>query len=255
MHDVFKSIEAVSQKSNINTDLPYNLNDNPKANLAIWQNLGITWEDPGVPISYRINEYGYRGNQFANVDWNNVGICIGDSQMFGTGLAESHTIPGYLSASTGIEFVNFGECNSSNTFMSEQSVVLALAGIKPKAVVVLTTSMYRTSWGVGGDRTHLNAWCLDTDNDLKFFNHWADNYNRVRYQSILAFNTIKSNWPNTPLAMLTYDGEIERHYNMEHIPRTIITNYARDGKHHSHITSKVIADKFLERLLQQNFNS
>lgn len=125
----FSSITSETQKHAAGTNLPYNLNDNPRDNEQQWNHLKRTWDDPGAPISYGINSNGYRSPEFNTLDWDSSIVCIGDSMMFGTGNAECHTIPYVLSSMIGIPCINLGECNSSNLFMAETCLRLRELGI------------------------------------------------------------------------------------------------------------------------------
>lgn len=245
-------IKSESQRHAAGTELPYNLNDNLVSNQREWAALDETWIDPGEPITYRINSHGYRAVEFNTVDWKNSVICIGDSAMFGTGVAQCHTIPYQLEKLIGLHCINLGECNASNLLMAENSIRLRQIGIKPKAVVVLLTTLYRTTWTTERKRVNMNPWTSGSNDELDYFAQWCMDEGRVRHQSVQALATIQLAWEHVPLAVLCYTDDTATACDAESIdwtsPDWIVTDRARDGRHSGPNTNSNFAKIFATML-------
>lgn len=243
----FDRITATTQSHAFNTCLPYNLNDNPERNRREWASLGRTWYDPGIPISYGINSHGYRTSELATIAWDDAVVCFGDSLMFGTGVAECHTIPSLLGETLGMGYVNLGECNASNLLMAENSVALRGMGIKPRAVVVLLTNIARTTWTTPEGRINLNAWNMQTDDQRKYFMRWVFDEDRVKHQTMHAIETMRVVWRDVPLAFLCWSQDTASAFDLERISWSM-DDLARDARHPGPKTNKVFANRFAEML-------
>lgn len=243
----FDRITATTQQHAFNTCLPYNLNDNPERNRREWASIGRTWDDPGIPISYGINSHGYRTAELAILDWDDSVLCLGDSFVFGTGVAECHTIPSFLGDMLGMDHINLGDCNASNLLMSETSVALRSMGIKPKAVAVLLTNIARTTWTTPDGRINLNAWNLQTDDQRKYFMRWVFDEHRVKHQTKLAVDTMRVIWRDVPLAFLCWSQDTASAFGFERVPWTM-EDLARDARHPGPKTNREFAARFAAML-------
>lgn len=101
------------------------------------------WVYRNKDISYRFNNYGFRGKEFSTVEWDKSVIVIGDSIVFGCGLAEDDTIPKQLEKIANIPCVNLGISASGIDLACVNSLILHDNYPTPKAIVHIWTDMYR----------------------------------------------------------------------------------------------------------------
>lgn len=80
-------------------------------NLKIMPN---DWRYRDKKVFYKVNKYGYRTDEWENIDWKNSIAIFGCSYTFGIGLAEDETISYYLEELTGKRVINLGVGGGSN---------------------------------------------------------------------------------------------------------------------------------------------
>lgn len=130
-------------------------------------------------VNYQINSNGYRTKELKSIDWANSVVIFGCSEVFGTGLDESHTVGSFLSDLIKLPVINLGVSGSSIMFSLHNSLLLNNAYPTPKAVVHLWTEYSRVlSYNQHGI-THHGSWDLDKDN---YMIEWAfDDVNPATY--------------------------------------------------------------------------
>jgi len=96
------------------------------------------------PVKYTLNSYGYRTEEFDNIDWKNSIVMFGCSFVFGTGVTDEHTISYFLEKISGRPVVNLGIAGSSIQTTLHNGIILNDSKYPtPKAIVPLWTSMSR----------------------------------------------------------------------------------------------------------------
>lgn len=80
-------------------------------NLKIMPN---DWRYRDKKIIYEVNKYGYRTDEWENINWKDSIVIFGCSYTFGVGLAEDETISYYLGELTGKKVINLGVGGGSN---------------------------------------------------------------------------------------------------------------------------------------------
>lgn len=95
-------------------------------------------------ITYSLNTWGYREQEWNSIDWNNSFVFIGCSHTFGVGVAYEKTLPKLMQEKLGAYCVNLGIPGGNNYFSMINSAKLINAGIRPKGVFYQHT--YPTRW-------------------------------------------------------------------------------------------------------------
>lgn len=72
------------------------------------------WRYATKRVHYNVNKSGFRTKEWANIDWKNSIVILGDSCTFGVGLAEDETISHILEKSIGRPVINLGIPGCSN---------------------------------------------------------------------------------------------------------------------------------------------
>lgn len=101
------------------------------------------WQWRNTPISYDLNELGYRTSNFSEINWSESIVFFGCSLVFGIGVDDYSTIPSFVQRKTGINTVNLGVPAGSNYHSFYNSFILRNNYPTPKAIVFCYTSPSR----------------------------------------------------------------------------------------------------------------
>jgi hypothetical protein len=103
------------------------------------------WPWRSKPVHYTINSQGYRAGEFDDLAWSDSIVFFGCSYVFAPGVDDSETMPSVLGQRTGINVINLGQGATDQLFQWINSVRLAAAGVRPRAVIYLWPGTQRIS--------------------------------------------------------------------------------------------------------------
>jgi len=196
----------------------------PPENLAKHKSnirkLGKKWTYRKKDISYKFNSHGFRTREFSEIDWKNSIVVIGDSKVFGTGLAEEDTICSKIEQLSGIYTVNLGISGSAIDTAMFNSITLYNNFPKPKALVHIWTSLARyTNFNINGS----------VNSVLPRYNSYYSNMDWIS-RSKLYMQVERSIWKNT---VPRYEGSFftDTQEAFDSIHKLKIIDYARDLEH------------------------
>lgn len=118
-------------------EFPDDNGKNYKKNL---RKMPKDWVYRTKKISYIHNEQGFREKSFSTVNWNESIVLIGDSLVYGTGVALENTLPVQLSNILDMPVINLGIPGSAIDVACINSMQLRKNNLVPKAIVYLWTS-------------------------------------------------------------------------------------------------------------------
>ena len=130
------------------------------------------------PITYTLNEQGYRLEQELNqIDWPNSTVLFGCSNVFGDGIANKHTISSQLQALLKEPVVNLGIGGASAELIRHNLTLLLEYYPRPKRIVILWPDRTRTvSYEHNYPAVH-GSWNIEQNTLADLWNqgHNADN--------------------------------------------------------------------------------
>ena len=102
-------------------------------------------------IEYRLNKDRYRCAEWEQLDWSRGTWLFGDSFAIGIGVAQHHSIAGYLEAATGCDVINLSQGGSSIRYQVDQLHNALAQGLRPHRVAVIWPDTQRWPWWGGQD--------------------------------------------------------------------------------------------------------
>lgn len=121
------------------------------------------WIYRSKPVNYTWNSNGYRCPDWEDINWEDSIVVMGCSLIVGEGLDDSDTISAKMSTFLDTPVINLGVPAGSPDIIYYNTLRLIDAGIKPKAVCILSPSWQRTTY-FGEKSENLGLWTLeDTD--------------------------------------------------------------------------------------------
>ena len=147
---------------------------------------GPNWQWRTRSITYHNNSQGYRCAEFDSIDWSSSILLFGCSVAYGVGIDYERTVGQGLSRLMNMPVINLARGGTSYTFNWINSVQLASAGVKPRAVVYIWPDSYRSSRFQSQDPlrvAHHGSWNYDGRelSDQGYTNH---HQYMARYQSL-----------------------------------------------------------------------
>ena len=138
------------------TDSESNFNNNLKK-------MPYNWHYREKEVNYKINDSGYRTDDWLKIDWKNSIVIFGCSCVFGVGLAEDEIISHYLQQMTGIKVINMGYGAGSNDLMVDNCASMINNFGYPMAVIFGWTFPDRFLFF--SEKNHINVgnWILKQD--------------------------------------------------------------------------------------------
>ena len=130
-------------KPNGDGDLKFYPADDESRFLESLKTQPEDWYYRTKDITYKLNSYGYRTQEFNTIKWTDSIVLFGCSCTFGIGVDEDETISHYLSQITGRPVINMGWPGGSNMSMLMNSSVLLQKQKVPYAVVFLWSTTDR----------------------------------------------------------------------------------------------------------------
>ena len=118
--------------------------DTPEIFNKNLKTMSEDWHWRTTPVSYQVNEQGYRAPNWNQVDWDNSVLVFGCSFVFGTGIDGLHTVATQLSLLLEIPVVNLGIPGTSPVFHWMNTGRLIDHGVNPKAVIYMWPHHART---------------------------------------------------------------------------------------------------------------
>jgi len=117
------------------------------------------WVYRNLKVKIKRNKYGYRAEEFENVDWTRSIVLFGCSNTYGVGLSDEHTIGEQITQMTGIPTVNLATPGSSPLFNVHNAMMLRESYPAPLAVVYVWPENARTIFQhKGKHRIHSGPW-------------------------------------------------------------------------------------------------
>lgn len=101
------------------------------------------WYYRNHKVNYTLNSYGYRTNEFEDIDWKNSIVLFGCSHMFGEGVDDNDTISANLERLIRVPVINMGMSGTSIQFALHNSLMLYKKYGPPKAVLYGLTGLTR----------------------------------------------------------------------------------------------------------------
>ncbi len=101
------------------------------------------WYYRNHKVNYTLNSYGYRTNEFKDIDWKNSIVLFGCSHMFGEGVDDNDTISANLERLMGVPIINMGMSGTSIQFALHNSLMLYKKYGPPRAVLYGLTGLTR----------------------------------------------------------------------------------------------------------------
>ena len=96
-------------------------------------------------VHYTINSQGYRAPEWDQIAWSESVLFFGCSYVFAPGVDDTETMPAQLAQRLRAPVVNLGQGATDQLFQWANTVRLAAAGIRPRAVVYLWPGILRLS--------------------------------------------------------------------------------------------------------------
>jgi len=204
------------------------------------------WHYKTNKVNYRVNSDGYRTKEFDSIDWANSVVIFGCSEVFGTGVDESHTVASFLSDLIKLPVINLGVSGSSIMFSLHNSLLLNNLYPTPKAVVHLWTEYSRViSYDTHG-LTHHGSWDLDKDN---YMIEWAfDDINPATYASFCQMTSHQIWKDKTVYYEATPFPATATLFDCEHL---IKVDHARDLVHSGIVSKKAMAMKIAKNIIKE----
>jgi hypothetical protein len=199
------------------------------------------WTQPNA-ITYRINKYGFRSDEF--VDNESIMVALGCSFTLGTGLPVQDIWPTLVGRVLGLKVYNLAwGGNSADTCF--RLAEYWLPQLQPKLVCMLTPPNTRLEL-LTDNTAHLKAEVFlpesksllfsSTDTYLKY---WYANEENARLNSIKNKLAIEKMCNILGIKLLMYDSMTEMTRSREEV------GYARDYMHAGPIGHRMLADKFI----------
>jgi hypothetical protein len=121
----------------------WNSYDNERLFKKNSKTMPQSWIYRTKKVEYKNNSRGYRAPEFDKINWKKSIVILGDSNVYGEGLAEEDTISCVLSHLSGYNVVNLGSPGSSIEYSFINSLILKNNYSTPKAIVQLWTTRDR----------------------------------------------------------------------------------------------------------------
>jgi hypothetical protein len=193
-------------------------------------------------IEYRNNSRGYRAPEFDTIDWKNSIVVLGDSNVYGVGLAEEDTISSVLSHLSGYNVVNLGSPGSSIEFSFMNSIIIKNNYATPKAIVQLWTTRDRyTEFLENREKEIVPHTKLAKMPDYNFKRIWDVKADFYRHAD-------KMIWKDTVYYEASYFDYVAEEYNIDYLEWI---DAARDCSHPGIKGAFNAAKKIYENLKQQ----
>ena len=117
--------------------------------VAPWQSkdlkTNVLFPDETGTVEYHLNSKGYRDVEWSDDDLNDSIWCVGNSDVFGLGVANEHTWVRVLEKKSGIKTINLGIAGAAWDTIA-RIVACGLRRYKPRAVIVQTTTPDRREY-------------------------------------------------------------------------------------------------------------
>ena len=210
--------------------------DTEKFYIKNKKQFGKDWEYYNKEIVYKYNSHGFRTKEFSDIDWNNSIVVLGDSNVFGTGIAEEDTISYQIEEITGIPTVNLGICGSAIDHAMVNSMILYNYYPKPKGIVQLWTSLSR----------YTN---FEPDFLTNFLPKDKSFYKRIDWvtRSKLYIDIERSIWKNkVPRYEASFFKITQDH--VDGVDKLRHVDYARDMEHPGSKSTKIAAEQIVKNL-------
>lgn len=212
----------------------------------------VDWDYFNKTINYKFNSYGYRTDEWSDINWQESIVIFGCSHVLGEGLAEEDTITGQLSRLLNKPVINLGVSGTGISFNSYNSLLLYKNLPKPYAVVQLWSSISRIELytpekmllclpaTIGDKHDHMHMY---RDAFYKEWSRFPENYH-----THLWFNAqfSKSLWEN-----ITKYYECTLFFETENLLKCKffeIVDRSRDLLHPGIKTTKILAENIAENI-------
>lgn len=213
------------------------------------------WIYRTLPIFYNVNSLGYRTKEFSEiVDWKNTIPVFGCSCVFGTGLAEQHTITGNLEQNTDKQAINFGYPSSSNELILLNLInFIDYVGIDnlPKNIVIMWSSTDRMVF-YNRDICSVGPWSL-THPDSEVYRYLVASVenpiNELMKQYHISEVVKKLFLGRSNLITASFFPTTAKYMRCDLPLRHIPWDHARDGLHPGINAVKLVSDYILEKLV------
>lgn len=116
------------------------------------------WNYRFKEIEYHINSYGYRTEEFDQLNWKDSIVLFGCSNIFGIGVAEDENLTHFIKIKTGRPIINLGAPGSSILFSYFNALSVEQRYPTPAAVVNAWTSYDRITMFERTVAQHYGNW-------------------------------------------------------------------------------------------------
>lgn len=198
-------------------------------------------------LTYKLNDYGYRANNFDTYDWNNSTLFFGCSHVFGTGVHNHHTIPSQYEELANSPSINMGLSGASIAHILHNTHACIEANYIPKQVVIIWPGPIRSiQYENIHDDTYTNIGPWSSGQDRKIFQQYVSNKENYTTKSYLLQRSIIESWRAYNVPVYGFSIEQQHHHLGEtgflvSYPTIKTEQYvdkARDCKHNGPRTNK-----------------
>jgi len=193
-------------------------------------------------IEYKTNEQGFRARKFNNLDWNNLIVILGCSNVFGTGLAEEDTISAQLEKLISIPVINLGVPGASIELSFYNSLLLHSKNYRPKAIIQIWSELYR--YVELNNKKPINY--IPCEKNYDFRKEWQNKSIFFRY----ADNQV---WKNeTIYCEASFFENTSKTFEIEHLDKI---DLARDLSHPGIESNRMAAEKIYNQIIKKDKKS
>lgn len=201
------------------------------------------WRYRKINVTYRLNSFGYRTEEFNKIPWNKSIVIFGCSYIFGVGCALNETIAAQLSKLTKVPVINMGAPGSSPMFSLHNSSIMSAVYPKPLGVVFGWSAAQRCPLYLKDSVVHCGSWMEDISDLGKSWRRFDSNADMHLKMTRL---TAQEMWSSkTKYFDFTLYSRNRSIIDCEYIKQI---DYARDLAHAGVETNKLIAESIAESL-------
>lgn len=200
------------------------------------------WYYRNNPVTYTVNERGYRTLPFDKIDWKESVVIFGCSTVFGVGVDDTDTISSCLSKLINRPVINLGVGASSITYSLHNSIILSSNYPTPAAVVQLWTLYDRTVYYYRDKVKNHGPWNIVPNN---YMDKWTEEASHAQAHAVFASMISKQLWKNTRYYEASYFLETAECLGCDQLT---ILDKARDDMHFGPKTSMATAEKIANNL-------
>lgn len=217
------------------------------------------WHYATQKVEYEVNQHGFRTKNWADINWKESIVILGDSCTFGVGVDQTETISYQLEKMLGRPVVNLGVPAGSNDLILQNSSTILNHFGEPWAVVIIWSTTDRFRYFYQHGFRDVGPWIAEIpefqqkENGVNLYDLWAA-------QAIDPFNRFSRQYYNAQMAKAMFKNLKDKYINISFYEESALVaradhvfcvdNQARDLVHPGPEQTLEVAEYLYEKFNQ-----